>query len=76
MYRVKDLHLPHGAGAGVGDVAVVHAGRQRAQPARVRRSVADGVQNLHVANVVDVERLLQAYYQSLAGQKLRTHTPC
>lgn len=65
MYCIEYLHLTHCTRARVGDVAVVHGGRQRAKAARVRRSVADRVQDLHVADVVDVQRLFQAYYQPL-----------
>lgn len=65
VHGVEDLHLSHGAGAGVGHVAVVHARGQRAQAARVGRRVADGVEDLHVADVVDVQRLLQTHDEPL-----------
>lgn len=62
MGGIKDLHLSDGAGTGVGQEAVVGVGRQAAEPQRVWRGVPDGVQHLHVPDIVDVQALLQAYY--------------
>lgn len=72
MHSIKYLHLPHRTGARVSHVAVVDAGRQRAQPARVRRRVADRVQDLHVADVVDVKGLFEAYYQPLEYKRVKS----
>lgn len=62
MGGIEDLHLPNGAGSGVGQEAVVGVGGEAAEAQRVWRGVPDGVQHLHVPDVVDVQALLQAYY--------------
>ena len=62
---VEDLHFADLAAAGVGEIAVVVVGGERAQPRGVRRRVTDRVQHLHITDVVDVERLLQAHHQPL-----------
>lgn len=54
MHSIEDLHFAGRAGAGIRHVAVVDAGRERAQPARVRRRIADRVQNFHIPYVMDV----------------------
>ena len=52
--------------AGVGEQAEVGGvGRQRDQAGGVGRRAGDHVDHLHVADVVDVETLLQADHKSL-----------
>ena len=63
--RVEDLHLANLVAAGVGEVAVVVVHREGAQSVGVGGRVADRVQYLHVADVVDVEALLQTHDQPL-----------
>lgn len=58
--RVKELDLARGGGPGVGEVAVVTVDAEGAQTPGVGRRVSDGVEDLHVPDVVNVERLLQA----------------
>ena len=58
--RVKELDLAGGGGPGIGEVAVVTVDAQGAQAPGVGRRVSDRVEDLHVPDVVDVERLLQA----------------
>ena len=60
---IKELDLPSGGGAGVGQETVVTVDAQGAQASRVGRSLSYRVENLHVSDVVDVERLLQADHQ-------------
>ena len=49
----------------VGQVAVVRVGGEGAKPVLVRRRLSDGVQDLHVPDVVDEQRLLEADDQAL-----------
>ena len=60
---IKELNLSSGGGARVGQVAVVAVDAEAAQTPGVGGRVSDGVQHLHVPDVVDVERLLQAHHQ-------------
>ena len=62
--RVEELDLAGGGGAGVGEVAVVTVDAEGAQAPGVGRRVSDRVEDLHVPDVVDVERLLQTDDQS------------
>ena len=64
--RVEDLQFPNAGAARVGQVAEVAVHTEGTDAARVGRRVAYGVNQLHVADVVDVERLLQADHQTLA----------
>ena len=60
---VEELDLPRGGGAWVGEEAVVAVDAEGTQTPRVGRSLSYGVEDLHVPDVVDVERLLQAHHQ-------------
>lgn len=66
MHRVEDLYFANGARTRVGEVAAISGRGQRAQAARVGRRVADRVEDLHVADIVNVERLFEAYHQPRA----------
>lgn len=65
MTAVEDLDLADSAAAWVSEEAVLTADRECAEACRVGRGVSYRVQHLHVSYIVDVQRFLQAYYQSL-----------
>ncbi len=62
---VEDLNLSDAGAARVGEVSAVVVWRQRAQPGRVRRGLPDGVENLHVPDVMHVKGLLQTNHKPL-----------
>lgn len=58
VYSVEYLHLPNGAGAGISQETVLAVDAEAAQSGGIGGRVSDGVQHLHVADVVDVQRFL------------------
>ena len=60
---IEELDLPGGRGAGVGQETVVAVDAESTQSSGVGWSLSYRVENLHISDVVDVERLLQADHQ-------------
>jgi len=73
---IEDLNLAGGHAARIGQIAVLRGGGEGAQALGIARRVADGVHHLHVLDVVDVQRLLQAHDQSLAIELHRQNCVC
>lgn len=63
--RVEHLYLARYRTAWIGQEGVFTIRRERAEAFAVGRYVANGVQNLHVAHVMDVDTLFQANDQPL-----------
>ena len=62
---VEYLHFSHLDAAREGEEAVLIGDGQGDEACGVVRRFADGVQHLHVADVVDVQALFQTYHQTL-----------
>jgi len=62
---VKYLDTTTLIAAGIRQVTVVVVCGQRADAGRVWRRVTNCMQNLHVTNVVNIQRLLEAHHKSL-----------
>ena len=60
---IKELDLPRSGGARVGEEAVVAVDTEGTQTPGVGGSLSYRVENLHVSNVVNVERLLETDHQ-------------
>lgn len=58
VHGIEDLEFPNSGTARISQIAVVRVGCQSAQAIRIDRRVANRVHDLHVPNVVDVQRLL------------------
>lgn len=58
------MHFAYCRGSRIGQVAIVAVYAQRTQALGIRGGVSYRMQHLHVADVVNVQALLQTYYQS------------
>ena len=66
---VKDLQLPCMGVSRVSKVAMVVVTGEGYQSGRVGWSVSNGVDDLHIPYVVDIERFFQANHQPLEEEK-------
>lgn len=58
VHGIEDLEFASCGAARISQIAVVRVGGEGAQAIRVDRRVANRVNNLHIPNIVDVQRLL------------------